>query len=194
MTAFRPCDRVFWWKRITRAVEYPFRAEVVAVGPRRITISVEDPDDAGDRFIRHVAAGSLQPVASYYSKAAGQGPATLEPAASWGRFTIYLEVGEDLWVVRQVNVFQNGNLLSYDRAHWVDEFGMLGDARINRNRKHGPWGQSEEVEAAEFERVWAAARASPLWAQQVAKAQMTWKGAVPVWLTSRGWRPGRTRR
>jgi hypothetical protein len=59
---------------------------------------------------------------------------------------------------------------------------MLGDARINRNRKHGPWGRSEEIEATEFESIWTAARGSPLWLQQVATAQMARRGAVPIWL------------
>jgi hypothetical protein len=189
---FQPGDRVFWWKRITRAVEYPYRAEVVSVGAKRITVTVEDPDDANDRLLRHVATESLQPVAGYYEKAIEQEPAMLEPVASWGRFTRYLEIGEDLRAVRQVDVFEDGHMLCYDRVHWVDDFGMLGDAKINRNRKEGPWGKSEEIEPAEFERIWMAARSSPTWLQQVATAQMGHKGSEPVWFTIQGWRPGRT--
>jgi hypothetical protein len=189
VTQFRPGDRVFWWKRITSAVEYAYRAEVVAVGARRITVTVEDPDDASDRFLRHVASERLQPVAGYYEKAIEQGPAILEPAANWGRFTCYLEIGDDLRPVRQVDVFEDGHMLSYDRVHWIDKFGMLGDAKINRNRKQGPWGRSEEIESTEFERIWRAARASPTWQQQVATAQMGRMGPVPVWLTIKGWRP-----
>ena len=194
MTQFRTGDRVFWWKRISRAVEYPFRAEITAVGPKRITIIVEDPDNDDDRFIRHVAAERLQRLAGYYLKAVDQGPAILEPATGWGRFTRYLEIGEDLRAVRQVDAYADGHLLSYDRVHWVDEFGMLGDAKINRNRKSGPWGRSEEIEYDEFERVWTSARASPTWPQQVATAQMGRLGAVPVWLTIKSWRPRRTSR
>lgn len=194
MKALQPGSPVFWWKRITREVEYPYRAEVVAVGPKRVRISVEDPDDASDRLTRHVAVESLQPVGGYYQKAVGQGPAILEPAASWGRFTRYIQVGEDLRAARQVDAFEYGNLLCYDRVHWVDDFGMLADARLNRNRKRGRWGQSEEIKAEEFERVWNAARASPLWQQQVETEQMGRMGAVPIWLTIQGWRPGRTRR
>ncbi len=84
-------------------------------------------------------------------------------------------------------------MLSFDRVHWVDAFGMLGDAKINRNRKQYLWGTCEEIESAEFERVWTEARASPTWPQQVATAQMGRMGAVPVWLTIKplwaGWRP-----
>jgi hypothetical protein len=189
MTSFRPGDRVFWWKWITRVVEFPYRAEILTVGTKRITIRVEDPDGGAQRIIRHVLAGSLQPVAVYYEKAADQGPAALEPAATWGEFARYLQIGEDVRPVRQVDVFENGNMLSYDRVHWVDAFGMLGDAQINRNHKDGPWGQSQEIEAADFERVWSVARASPIRRQQVVTAQMGQLGAVPLWLTIRGWRP-----
>ena len=164
----------------------------MAIGSKRITITVEDPDDTRVRFLRHVATDSLQPVAGYYAKAIGQGPRSSEPAASWGRFTRYVEIGEDLRTVRQVDVFEDGHMLSYDGVHWVDDLGMLGDAQINRNRKSGVWGQSVEIESAEFERVWKAARASPTWRQQVATAQMERMGTVPVWLTIKGWRPGRT--
>ena len=127
------------------------------------------------------------PIGGYFQKAAGLGPAILEPAARWGRFIRYLEIGDDLRPIRHVDVFENGNMLSYDRAHWVDDFGMLGDARINRNRKRGLWGKSEEIEAAEFERVWTAARASPMWLQQVATARTARMGAVPIWLIIRPW-------
>jgi hypothetical protein len=193
VTQFRPGDQVFWWKRITGDVEYPYRADVVAVGAKRITVMVEDPDDAGGRFLRHVAKERLQPVARYYGKALEQGPAIREPAASWGRFTRYLEICEDLRPARHVDVYEDGHILSYDRVHWIDEFGMLGAAKINRNRKKGLWGQSEEIEPAEFERIWSAARASPMWSQQVATAKMGRMGAVPVWLTIKGWRPKRTK-
>src|SRR5262245_38756671 len=122
MATFVPGDHIFWWKRIGRDVQYPYRAEVVRVGPKRITITVEDPDDAENRFVRHVHAENLQPVGGYFAKAVGQGPEVWEAKASWGRFIRYLEIGDDLWVVRQVDVFKNGNILSYDRSHWVDEF------------------------------------------------------------------------
>jgi hypothetical protein len=194
VTQFRPGDRVICWKHVTREVEYPFRAKVVAVGAKRITVLVEDPDDANDCFLRYVATESLQPVAGYYEKATELGPDILQPAASWGRLTRYLEIGEDLRPVRQVDVFEDGHSLSYDRVHWVDDFGMLGDAKMNRNRKSGPWGDSKEIESAEFERVWKAARASSTWPQQVATAQMGRMGSVPVWLTIKGWRPPRTKR
>jgi hypothetical protein len=188
-TPFRPGDSVFWWARITRAIEFPILAEIAAIGAKRITILAEDPAGGPGRVIRHVTAARLQPVALYHEKAIAQGPRILEPAASWGRFTRYLEVGADLRAVRHVDVFENRNMLCYDRSHWVDDFGMLANARINRNRKQGPWGLSEEITGVEFEHVWSSARRSPLWRRQKATALMSQQGKVPTWLTIRGWRP-----
>jgi hypothetical protein len=193
-TSFRPGDQVSWWKRISQDGEHPYRAEVLKVGAKRVTIAVEDPDGGPARFIRHVTADSLQPVGAYHGKATAQSPRIAGPAAAWGRFTRYLEIGEDLRAVRQVDVFENGNMLSYDRGHWVDAFGMLAEGRINRNRRQWLWGQFEEIDARAFERVWVAARASRTWHQQVETAQMARMGAVPVWFTIRGWRPRLTRR
>ena len=137
MTALRTDGQVFWWKWITRHIEYPHRAEVVTVGPKRVTILVQDPDDAEDRYIRHVAVDRLQSVAGYHKKVVAQGPHIWEPTMSCGRFTRHLEVGKDLRAVRHVAAFENGSTLCYDRVHWVDDFGMLGDARMSRNRNEG---------------------------------------------------------
>jgi hypothetical protein len=184
--SYQPGDQVFWWKRITSQFEYPYQAEVVAVGEERITILAEDPYGGARQVIRHVGAEWLQPVAVYHEKATNQAPAMLEPVASWGRFTRYLEIGADLRALRMVDLFENGNTLSYDRSHWVDDFGMLGDGQLNRNRKKWHWGQSEEITAAKFEGVWEVARRSATWQHQMATAKMarmTLRGYVPRWLT-----------
>lgn len=186
MTELGPGSQVIWWKRISREIESPYRAEVVSIGQKRITISVEAPDQPGGRVRRHVPADRLQPVGGYYEKAADQGPAILEPTASWGRFTRYIEVGDDFRAVRQVDAFENGNLLCYDRIHWVDDFGMLGSARLNRIRKSRPWGHSVEIAPDEFEHVWNAAKASTFWPHQVETARMGSLGTMPVWLTIKG--------
>jgi hypothetical protein len=191
---FRPGDRVWWWKRIGDSRDFPYRAKVVAIGPKLVTILVEDLDDPTDRFTRHVASERLQLVAGYFEKVVGQLPAIREPAASWGPLTTYAEIGDDLHILRQVDAFNNGHMLSYDREHWIDDFGLLGDARINRNLKRTEWWTSEEIDAAEFERVWSAARASPLWPQQMATALMERTGAVPTWFRIEARRPAATQR
>lgn len=180
---FLPGEKVFWWKRVTRTAEFPYRAEVVSVRKKRVTILVEDPGYGTSRVIRHVAPERLQPVAMYHQKAAHQFPNTLESMASWGRFTRYLEIGADLRAVRHIDVFENGNMLCYDRTHWVDDFGMLADARINRNHTQDLRWQCEEITAAEFESRWETARRSVHWQKQKATAQMLQLGDVPVWFT-----------
>src|SRR5262249_48260948 len=185
---FRPGDQVYWWKRLTRCVEYPFRAQVVAVSAKRVTIAATPPK-GGPPVLYRVSPDHLQALGMFHQKASRQGPEILEPAASWGKFTSYLEIGEDLRPVREVCVFKNGNMLSYDRKHWCDDFGELGDARINRNRRHYPWGRSYEITPAEFEHLWTAARRSPMWRRQRATALMSRMGEVPVWFTITGWQP-----
>lgn len=180
---FQPGEPVFWWKRARPGVEVPYRARVLEVGAKRVKIAVEDL--GGAMAVRHVAAECLQCIGVYYEKAVGLGPDLLEPVALWGTFTRYWEVGEDLWALRQVDVFRNGNALSYDHCHWMDAFGMLGDARINRNRKEGSWGRAVEIDAAEFEHWWQAARHSTTWGWQVASEQMSRRGPVPAWLRNK---------
>jgi hypothetical protein len=172
---------VFWWRSFPGAIELPQRAVVVAVGSNRIKIRLQNASTA---IIRHVLAGKLQPIEAYYEKSPNQEP-YIGKLESWGRFTRCLEVGEDLSALRQVDVFRNGNTLCYDRGHWVDDFGMLADGRINRNRKHGHWGRSSEIPASGFEEVWAAARSSSIWRDQLATAAMSRLGAAPPWIALR---------
>ena len=39
----------------------------------------------------------------------------------WGRIIQYREVADDQFAVRQVDVYENGNVLRYDRSHRSDE-------------------------------------------------------------------------
>lgn len=104
-------------------------------------------------------------------------------AAEWGEFVRYLEVAEDQYAIRQVEVFDIGNVLRYDRAHWCDDFGQLLALRFSRKAK---WVVSyrgaELITAADFKRAWLAARRSPLWEQQVARSRAAAWGTVPHWL------------
>jgi hypothetical protein len=44
---------------------------------------------------------------------------------SWGRATYFFELGSDQRVVRQLEIYENGNVLSYDQSHPEDQFGGL---------------------------------------------------------------------
>ena len=77
------------------------------------------------------------------------------PAASWGKWTTYIEVGVDQLAFRQINRFNNGNVLCYDRVHQRDEFGYLTGVRFSRKpkwRKFFP--KAKIISVAEFEAEW----------------------------------------
>jgi hypothetical protein len=67
----------------------------------------------------------------------------------WGTSTYFMEVGTDLYAARQLEVYENGNVLSYDGSHNVDDFGMLCDQRISDSNI-----QEFEISQGEFEEVW----------------------------------------
>ena len=182
--SFRPGEDVFWWKRLSTQIEVPVRAKVVGIGPKLVTIAVEGGEQAGPEH-RRVRPERMQPAGGHFIRA--RGPVVwspFDPAAAWGTCTLYLEIGEELWPVRQVRVFENGEMLSYDCAHWVDGFGMLYGCR--RRRPGASGGPGEEIGAEEFERVWATARRSATWPRQVVTAQMDQAGRSPVWMVTRG--------
>lgn len=180
---FNTGDPVIWWKQVTADRETPTRGVVLGKTGKRIRIGLQGGRDRAERVVRYVAAEHLQPVGRYCAKAPSQGRRLPTPMSSWGQFTRYVEVGEDLFCVRHVDVFDNGNVLSYDREPWVDAYGMLGEARVNRNRTALRWGKVEEIVAEEFERIWARALRHPLRKQQIASALMPRHGLVPVWLS-----------
>jgi hypothetical protein len=133
-----------------------------------------------------VAAGALREAEGWFVlhfKAPGRCLRKDFLAAEWGEFVRYMEVADDQYAVRQVEVFDNGNVLRYDRSHWCDDFGQLLGLRFSRKPKWaGFFPGAELIEVAEFERVWRAARRSPLWKGQVAASRAAKWGMVPHWL------------
>ena len=113
-----------------------------------------------------------------YFKAPGRYLQRDSLAAGWGTYTSYLEVGDDQFAVRQVEVFRSGQVLRYDAAHWCDEFGHLCGLRFSRKPKWAVFFPGVELfTAAEFERVWRAAQGSPQWEDQVATSRAAEWGA-----------------
>jgi hypothetical protein len=78
--------------------------------------------------------------------------AWLEPAdllnPDWGTVTYYFETDDALNVLRQCEVFENGNVLVYDGGHLDDEFGGLTDQPLDH--EFLPFA----IEASEFEDAW----------------------------------------
>ena len=130
------------------------------------------------------AAADRKEVGVFHQKAPGQ-YRDFEPFRSWGHFTRYLEIGDDLHPTRHVDVYENGNMLRYDRHHLADDFGILAD--MKHSKRWGKWwGPSIEIDQAEFEEAWQAATASPTRQEQIDTAQMLRLGADPIWLRHKG--------
>ena len=72
---------------------------------------------------------------------------------SWGAATYFFEVGNDGLPTRQVEVYDDGPTLRYGRDRTEDEFGQLGDARLDALED---W-TGYAISAAEFEQVWSSA-------------------------------------
>jgi len=101
-------------------------------------------------------------------------------AAGWGECTRYVEIADDRYAARQVEVFDECRVLRYDRHHWCDRFGQLIGRLFSRKQKAiSARLSAEAIEAPEFERVWLTAQQSLLWNRQVALSCNAERGAVP---------------
>lgn len=69
---------------------------------------------------------------------------------SWGTSTYYFETDEDGNVVRQVQVFENGNGLKYGENFLQDEYGGLAEKTLDLAEF-----ESHTIDQLEFEKVWA---------------------------------------
>ena len=99
-------------------------------------------------------------------------------AVEWGEFSSYVEVGDDQYAIRQVELFDNGNVLRYDREHWCDDYAMMAALKFSRKPKWSVYFLGAElINPPEFEKVWRIAERSELWAQQVKRSRVKQWGA-----------------
>jgi hypothetical protein len=68
---------------------------------------------------------------------------------AWGTSTYFIEIGIDSYPIRQIEVYQNGNVLFYDHTHCTDRYGMLCDQKLDISNMN-----EFEISPEEFERVW----------------------------------------
>ncbi len=68
---------------------------------------------------------------------------------AWGTSTYFLEIGENAYTSRQIELYENGNVLSYDKKHFSDDYGRLSDQPIKDDNL-----EEFEITEAEFEYVW----------------------------------------
>jgi len=68
---------------------------------------------------------------------------------SWGKSILYFETDKSGLPNKQIEVYQNGKILKYDRTKLEDEFGGLGDQVLDIEE------YSEfEISKEEFEKIW----------------------------------------
>lgn len=68
---------------------------------------------------------------------------------SWGTTTYYFETDEQLNVLKQLELYQNGKILKYDAQNIEDAFGRLADQPLDIGEFAG-----NEILAAEFFTIW----------------------------------------
>src|SRR5688572_27010456 len=84
-----------------------------------------------------------------------------EPRSNWGSARLYLEIGDDLYATRNVEIYENGNALRYDRNNWIDGAGTIGDMKYDAKKWLKAWGPDERISAYEFEAAWMLAGNAP---------------------------------
>ena len=61
-----------------------------------------------------------------------------------------LEVDDERHPVRQIEMYQSGDVLTYDQTHLVDDYGMLGDQALEGEND---W-KLFDITVDEFEAAW----------------------------------------
>jgi len=79
-----------------------------------------------------------------------------DPFTNWGCSWWYFEFGHDGTIHRQVEVYDNGVRLRYSLDHLGDEFGGLGEARLEQMDMPG----AEDITAGQFEVVWGSVKSN----------------------------------
>lgn len=69
--------------------------------------------------------------------------------SEWGKSIWYVEIGEDNYIKRQLEVYENSNRIKFDEDHWCDSYGSLGDQPVSISELN-----SVEITAEEFESEW----------------------------------------
>lgn len=55
----------------------------------------------------------------------------VERSADWGRSAIYFETSEEGFVIRQIQLFESGVVLTYDDSHYRDDYGWRWEIDIH---------------------------------------------------------------
>jgi len=69
---------------------------------------------------------------------------------AWGPATYLFEVDDAGWPIRQIEAYDAGPVLRYGPEQVEDDYGGLGQARLDEFEDWSEW----EISATDFERVW----------------------------------------
>ena len=72
----------------------------------------------------------------------------------WGECCYLWEVDETGWNIRHMEIYANGNVLSYDLVHTDDQNGGLCDQNMNSEVIDDPDFPEESIKKEEFEMEW----------------------------------------
>jgi hypothetical protein len=115
-----------------------------------------------------------------YFQQKGLGFQKWQAAFEFGPYTDIVEVLDDQYANRHIVLFDTGQILHYDREHWVDEFGRLMGSKFSKQPKWMKGRRSLVLISAEaFEVQWRQASSSPLWSQQKLRS-LTGKYPTPT--------------
>lgn len=70
-----------------------------------------------------------------------------------GPMTAYYEMNDEKTYTRSMEVYQNGQSLSYDLDHPADDYGILPDQDFDLDLAR-EFGELTEISAADFENAW----------------------------------------
>ncbi len=67
----------------------------------------------------------------------------------WGVSIFYFETDDSLNVLKQIQIFENGNILKYDELNNEDEFGAMADQSLEKEEF-----LDCEISKEEFYNIW----------------------------------------
>jgi hypothetical protein len=67
----------------------------------------------------------------------------------WGTSEWYFEIGDDCYVTRQIEIYQNGTVLKYDENNLEDEYGGLAEKPLDLDDM-----EYTIISKGDFEAIW----------------------------------------
>lgn len=92
---------------------------------------------------------SYKPLMKHYFKRYWEETTCDELTDAWGTSTYYFETDEQLNIIRQIQVFEKGQVLKYHTDFTDDEFGMIAKQQLDKDEFEG-----FAIDEVDFRIVW----------------------------------------